>query len=218
MTVDFAALEKLFRERRSIRKWKKDPVPEDLVVQAIQAAFWSPNSGGKQPYHCYMVTSPEKIAAIGAAVQEVTDYLASLCKREEDAAAVKRWQANSGFFRQAPVLLALTAGIYQSVSDKLQAENLNEQRVCDINHCRQIASSRVQTVGAFVDHLLLALHALGLGACWMAGPAQAKPAVERILNIGPNEDFVALIPIGYPDESPAAPPRKTVEEMVTFFR
>ena len=206
------------KERRTVRKWKKTPVPEELVVQAIRAAFWAPNSGGKQPYHCYLVSNPEKIAAIGDAVQEVTDYLASLCKNEKDLAAVKRWQENSGFFCEAPLLLAVTAGIYQSVSDKLQAENLEDERVCEINQCRQIASSRVQTVGAFVDHFLLLLHALGLSACWMAGPAQAKSAVEKILQIGPNEDFVALIPIGYPDDTPVPPARKTVEEMVTFLR
>ena len=52
----------------------------------------------------------------------------------------------------------------------------------------------------------------------MAGPAQAKPAVEKILQIGPNEDFVALIPIGSPDDTPVPLARKTVEEMVTFLR
>ena len=216
--MEFAELETLFKGRRSIRKWKKDPVPEEILVKAIQAAFWAPNSGGRQPYHCYLVTSPEKIAAIGEAVQEVTDYLVTLCKREEDLASVRRWQQNSGFFRNAPAVIAVTASIYQNVSDKLQADNMDNPRVCEINRCRQTASSRVQTVGAFVDHLLLALHALGLGACWMAGPAQAKTAVEKILNAGADEDFVALIPLGFPDESPVAPARKSVEEMVTFLR
>jgi len=215
--MSYEMLERLFKERRSIRKWQKRPVPQELIIKALQAAFWSPNSGGKQPYHCYVITSPEKIDAIGEAVQAVTNYLAGLCKDEKDLAAVKRWQDNSGFFRAAPVLVAMTAGIYQSVSDKLQIENITDQRVCEINQCRQIASSRVQTVGAFVDHMLLAFHTLGLGACWMAGPAQAKPAIEEIIQIGPNEDFVALIPVGFPDEMPTAPTRKAVEDMVTFI-
>ena len=151
-------------------------------------------------------------------MQEVTDYLASLCKSETDQSAVERWQQNSGFFRQAPVLIAVSAKIYQSIADKLQAENMDQSKVCEINSCRQIASSRIQTVGAFVDHLLLSLHVLGLGAVWMAGPVQAKKAVEKIINIGENEDFVALIPVGYPDESPAAPARKPIDEIVTFIR
>ena len=216
--MDFATLEKLFKARRSIRKWKTDPVPEDLLTKAIEIACWSPNSGGKQPYHCYVITNPEKIASIGEAVQEVTDYLASLCKAEADLAVVERWKMNSGFVRHAPALIAVSASIYNSIADKLQADNMDQPRVCEINRCRQISGSRIQTVGAFVDHLLLALHTLGLGAVWMAGPTQAKTAVEKIINIGEQEDFVALIPVGYPDEQPMAPARKPLEQIVTFFR
>jgi nitroreductase len=216
--MDFTALEKLFKARRSIRKWKNAPVPEELIVRAIEAAGWSPNSGGKQPYHCYVISNRTQIAEIGKAVQEVSDYLASLCNSEADRISVERWQKNSGFFAQAPVLIAVSASIYQSVADKLQAANMDDPKVCEINRCRQIASSRVQTVGAFVDHLLLALHTLGLGAVWMAGPTQAKTAVEKLISIGENEDFVALIPVGYPDEQPVAPTRKSIKEMVTFLR
>jgi nitroreductase len=52
----------------------------------------------------------------------------------------------------------------------------------------------------------------------MAGPTQAKTAVEQILGVGQDEDFVAMIPVGYPDEQPAAPKRKSIEEIVTFIR
>jgi nitroreductase len=216
--MDFTTLEKFFKERRSIRKWKTDPVPENLIVKAIEAAGWSPNSGGKQTYYCYVISNRAKIAEIGKAVQDVTDYLASLCKPGDDRAAVERWQLNSGFFVQAPLLIAVSASIYQSVSDRLQADNIEEPRVREINRCRQVASSRIQTVGAFVDHLLLALHTLGLGAVWMAGPAQAKSTVEKLIGIGENEDFVALIPVGYPDEQPAAPSRKIIGEIAKFIR
>ena len=42
--------------------------------------------------------------------------------------------------------------------------------------------------------------------------------LEKIINIGDNEDFVALIPVGYADEQPVAPVRKPVEQVVTFLR
>ena len=216
--MNFIALQEVFKSRRSIRKWKTDAVPEEMIEKAIEAAGWSPNSGGRQPYHCYVITNPSKIIDIATAVQEVTDYLASLCKDDADRASVERWQQNSGFFVQAPVLIAVSASIYQSISDKLQAENMEDPKVCEINRCRQIASSRVQTVGAFVDHLLLGLHTLGLGAVWMAGPTQAKKQVEKIVGMGKNEDFIALIPVGFPDEQPAAPARKPMSELVTFVR
>lgn len=216
--MDFLTLRELFQTRRSIRKWKRDPVPEDMLLQAIEAASLCPNSGGRQPYRCYIITNPAKIAEIGQAVQEVTDYLASLCTNDADRQAVERWQKNSCFFVQAPVLIAVTASIYQSIADKLQASNMDQPRVVEINKCRQLASSRVQTVAAFVDHLLLAFHTLGLGAVWMVGPTQAKKAVEKIIGISEQEDFVALVPVGYPDEQPVAPSRKPMAELVTFIR
>lgn len=216
--MEFSTLKELFATRRSIRKWKADPVPEDILLQAIEAATLSPNGGGKQTYKCYVITDAAKIAEIGQAVQNVSDYLATLCKEESDIETVERWRANSSFFAKAPVLIAVSALNYQSIADKLQACNMADSRVAEINRGRQIAASRIQTIGAFVDHLLLALHTLGLGAVWMAGPAQAKAEVERIIGMSGQEEFAALIPVGYPDEQPAAPARKPLEELVTFIR
>ncbi len=216
--MDFAALREVFKARRSIRKWKSDPVPEELLTKAIEAAGWSPNSGGKQTYHVYAITNRATIDAIGRAVQEVTDYLASLDVDPADRPAVERWQKSSAFFTKAPALIAVSAGVYQSISDKLQARNSADPRVAEINRNRNIAASRIQTVGAFVDHLLLSLHVLGLGAVYMAGPTQAKEAIEKIVGSGENEDIVALIPVGWPDEQPAAPPRKPVADLVTYIR
>lgn len=216
--MEFSALKELLATRRSIRCWKPDPVPEPMLLQAVEAAALSPNSGGKQTYKCYVITNTVKIAAIGQAVQQVSDYLATLCQAESDIETVERWRANSGFFAKAPALIAVSALIYQSIADKLQACNMDDPRVAEINRGRRIAASRIQTVGAFVDHLLLALHASGLGAVWMVGPAQAKTELERIIGMSAEEDFAALIPVGYPDEQPAAPGRKPLEEFVTFIR
>ena len=217
-TVEFSALTELFKTRRSIRKWQAVPVPEDLLIRAVEAAVLSPNGGGKQTYKCYIITNADKIAELGSAVQAVSDYLASLCKDDADIEIVERWRANSSFFAKAPAVIAVSALMYQSIADKIQASNLSDARVAEINRGRQVAASRIQTVGAFVDHLLLALHSLGLGAVWMAGPAQAKAQVEKIIGMKDDEDFAALVPVGYPAEQPDAPKRKPLSEIVTFIR
>ena len=38
----------------------------------------------------------------------------------------------------------------------------------------------------------------------------------RLLEIPEERELVALIPIGYPAESPVAPRRKTVEELLSY--
>ena len=40
--------------------------------------------------------------------------------------------------------------------------------------------------------------------------------VAQALHIPENEEVVALIPFGYPDETPAVPKRKSVEQLLTF--
>lgn len=59
---------------------------------------------------------------------------------------------------------------------------------------------------AAVTNLLTALHALGLGACWVAG--DKKPYAEAILKILgalPTMKLIALVPCGYPDDPSPRP-------------
>ena len=212
--MDFASLAEFFKSRHSVRRWTDEPVSTDMVMQAIEAAGNSPNSGGTQPYRCYVITTPSVITDIGLAVQEVTDYLVSLGMDSMDSHTIERWQKSSSFFAKAPLLIAVSATKYQSIADKIQAAHPDEPRVQEINRARNIAASRIQTVGAFVDHLLLGLHAMGFGAVWMSGPAQAKGKIEDILAMSAEEDFVALIPVGYAKAEPTVSKRKPPSEWV----
>lgn len=65
-----------------------------------------------------------------------------------------------------------------------------------------------------MQQLVLAAHALGLGTCWVG--AFDEDAVRRLLEIPPEVRVVALTPLGVPAEKPAARPRKSMEEIVSF--
>lgn len=41
--------------RRSIRKYRKDPVPQDLVRGVIEAAMFAPSAGNEQPWHFIVI-------------------------------------------------------------------------------------------------------------------------------------------------------------------
>jgi len=74
----------------------------------------------------------------------------------------------------------------------------------------------VQNSAASVENMLLAAHALGLGACW-AG-AFDDEMLKRTLSIPDAAVPQAVVAIGYPDESPAEPVRHGLESMVYFER
>ncbi len=55
---------------------------------------------------------------------------------------------------------------------------------------------------------------LGLGTCWLGAFDEA--AVKGLLDIPDEYTVIAVTPLGYPDESPPARPRKSMEEIVNF--
>lgn len=65
-----------------------------------------------------------------------------------------------------------------------------------------------------VEHMVLAATALGYGTCWIGAFDEGE--VKRILKIPENLAVVALLPIGVPNESPPARPRKALSEI--FFK
>ncbi|MDY6954566.1 MAG: nitroreductase family protein, partial [Thermodesulfobacteriota bacterium] len=72
---------------------------------------------------------------------------------------------------------------------------------------RERRETSIQTVAAAIQNLLLAAHAEGLGACWMTGPVHVAQEIDDFLGIS-NKTLVAVVPMGYPDQSPPAPKRR----------
>jgi len=72
-----------------------------------------------------------------------------------------------------------------------------------------------QGVGAAIENILLAVHALGLGACWMGKTHDA--AIEAVLGAKQEESLMALIPIGHPEKRSEPSPRHPLEEIARFI-
>lgn len=63
-------------------------------------------------------------------------------------------------------------------------------------------------------YMILEAYEQGLGTCWLGHFDEAE--VKRILAIPENVRVIAMTPLGYPDETPAARPRKEFDEVVCF--
>lgn len=68
--------------------------------------------------------------------------------------------------------------------------------------------------GIAAQSFCLAAYEKGLGTVIMGIFDEAKTA--SLLEVSENQEITALIPIGYPDEEPAAPKRKSVEDLLTY--
>ena len=69
-------------------------------------------------------------------------------------------------------------------------------------------------VGAACQTFCLSAHEAGLGTVIMG--IWDEDGITELLNIPENQELAALIAIGYPDISPEAPRRKSVEDLLTY--
>ena len=217
--VKLEELSELIKTRRSVRKFQDKPVPEDLLVKALELATWAPNGGNKQAWKFCIVTSKDLIQKMGDAVKSKTELIASWPEAEQFGETVTRWRRTSDFFRKAPVCIAVLMGKYISPADSiLQARGDADPIAREIRSYRATGKSSLQSAAAAITYLCLVLHSFGIGTTWMAGPLQAKKEIEQLLNVPPDWDFVALIPVGYAVDVPKVPPRKPIQDVVQFFR
>jgi len=70
---------------------------------------------------------------------------------------------------------------------------------------------------AATQNLLLAAHALGLGAMWRTGPAARDPNVKAFLGLVPDQHLIGFVYIGYPEGDPATWERPGFEDRVTWM-
>lgn len=214
--MEIEALERLIKSRRSIRKWKQDEVPDELLKKAVELAIWAPNGGNYQGWTFIAVKNLEIIRKMADAVQSAADMIASWSEAKSWEEDVKRYQKNTSFFRNAPACIGVFISEYRSVMDKvLIAREPVDPAAHRIMGLRRTAPTAIQSASAAATTMLLALHQMGLGAIWLASPLMAKKEIETILKVPAEMNLVCLIAVGYPDESPQKD-RKPIEEVLRF--
>ena len=212
--MELKELEDLIKSRHSIRKWQDKPISEDLLKQAIELASWAPNAGNQQNWYSYIILKKEIIQSIADAVQSSADYIASWPDVGVWHERAMRMLERAAFFRNAPALIAVASSQYQSAVEQIISEReKTDPRAYQMKLWRSVANSRIQSVSSAIAYLLLVLHQMGLAAVWMTGPIQAKGEIEKILRVKPGLDVVALIPVGYPAETPDVKDRKQVNQI-----
>ncbi len=88
-----AAVHGVLRARRTVHDFHPEPVPEAIIVQAIELACWAPNHHRTEPWHFYLLGPRTRaaLARLNAAQVRAT--------RGERAAEIKeqRWMAMPGW-------------------------------------------------------------------------------------------------------------------------
>jgi nitroreductase len=215
-------LARLIKSRRSIRVWQDRPVSEKMLLEAVELATWAPNGGNAQAWYFYIVVKRATVKAIADAIEASAANVASWPEIAQSELAApgslpRGTAAAPGQQRtplsQAPALILVGVRKGEHPLDRILAARAGfDQRAGEMLHWSRFLNPRLQSGAAAVAYLLLTLHQMGLGAVWMVGPlAMAKGDIEKILGAPADLDIIAMIPVGYPAESPTKDRRPVAE-------
>jgi F420 biosynthesis protein FbiB-like protein len=191
----------LLKNRRSIREYTPKNVSEKVLDVILEVAMWAPSAHNAQPWRFIVIRdSALKLKLSEAMASRWKRDLAKNGVSERDRKSFSR--ASVERFSSAPIVIVscLTMAEMNHYSDK--------QRL------RIESIMAVQSVAAAIENMLLAAHAMGLGACWFCAPLFCPETVRKVLKLPPDFEPQALITLGYPADRPSPPPRKPLKEIV----
>lgn len=216
--MELQDLEKLIMGRRTVRQWKKQDVPDNLLEKAIELATWAPNGGNYQGWRFIVIKNREVIVKMADAVQAISNKISSWPESLNWRDEMERFRANASFFRNAPVCIGVFANQYISVMDRaLITRETFDPEAKEIMTYRRSAPTAIQSAAAAVGTMLLTFHQMDLGAVWLGAPLMAKKEIETILKVSKDLNLVCLVAVGYPDEFPQKG-RKPVDQVLEFVR
>jgi nitroreductase len=197
--------------RTSIRRFKQTPVPDEDIRKILDAGRLAPSSNNTQPWSFLVIKDKEKLRMMAGAVRDMVDKMIPFAEDEKQAQRLAAYKGTYfTFFEKAPVVIAVFMEGYDAGTNRL----LGRMGYAAEDIMRLRPNPGLQSVAAAIEHMLLAIHALGYGSCWMTGPLVAQEAFEKLLGYGKEKFIAALLPVGVPDEDPPARPRKALSELM----
>jgi len=178
--------------RRSIRKYRAEPVTEEALQTVLEAARWAPSWSNTQCWRLVVVRDKETKS-------KLADILIGVRPDKANPATEA--------VRSAPVIIAACGE--RGVSGLRKDESGQSVPATDKGD-----GWLMFDVALAMQNMSLAAHALGLGTVHTGSLDAAEAA--GILGVPENIVVVELLPLGWPDEEPAARPRKEINEFVFF--
>lgn len=96
---------------------------------------------------------------------------------------------------------------------------LAQAPACIAVFCDADAKYYLEDGSAATQNMLVAAHALGLGACWIAGDKKPYATeVAKLLHAPPTVRLISLVAVGYPAGSVSSPPKKPLADLLHWER
>jgi nitroreductase len=177
----------LIKSRRSIRAYKKDAVPREILDRILEAGLWAASGKNLQNWKFFVLTGEKRNQYLSYSQKSWLAVKDTLEKRLKPSL----YRFTERFFftlGDAPVVIFAFAETY-AVGQK---------------------QSQVGNVYLAVENIVLAAQSEGLGTCIMGSPLEIEDDVRGLLGIEKNSQLklVCGLTVGYPAHFPPAPPRQ----------
>lgn len=175
--------------RQTQGKVKPDPLPRELIEKLLGAAVQAPNHYKVRPWRFVVLT--------GEGRKRLGDVMAASQADRKPDLPPEALDKTRALPLRAPLVIAV--GVDKPAEEKV----LEIENIC--------------AVAAACQNILLAAHALGLGAIWRTGEWARDAKVKEFLGFAPDQHIVGFIYVGYPEFSPDPHQRPSFEDRTVWI-
>ena len=172
------------QNRHSDKHVRPDPVPRELIEKMLEAAVQAPNHYRVRPWRF--------IVLMGQARDRLGQVMSASLQERHPEYPHEAFDKAHGTPLQAPVVIAV------GVDKPSESKVLEIENIC--------------AVAAATENLLLAAHALGLGAKWRTGEWARDVRVKEFLGFAADQHILGFIYVGYPEFVRQRPARPSFED------
>ena len=187
----------VFKSRRSVRRFKSTPVPDEHIMKILDIARSGPTSGNQQPWKFLVVTDPDKIAQM---------------KNECIAATVERAKSRPDV---SPDQLETIKQRFTSYIEGYLSAPVYVVVLVDKNS--RYPSYNVFDGAIAASYLMVAARALGYGTVYITDSVP-DAVTRKVLEIPDNFERICITPIGVPESWPQPPNKLPLGDVVAFHR
>ena len=198
------------RNRRSIRNFKTDPLPEGALEKILGAARFTMSGGNGQPWEFIVVTKQETKEKLGEMYVQQARKRACILEATREPEyrhnMFKKFYPNPPGWQNAPALVVVCGDLRTFMATVTTGYFYRGDGAMN--------GTYLMNVGNASHMICLAAAALGLGTEWVSVESMWESMAKRLLKVPDELTIHNLVAIGYSAYQPAAPYRRELDEIV----
>ncbi|MFP4213950.1 MAG: nitroreductase family protein [Desulfohalobiaceae bacterium] len=187
--------------RRSIRQFLDKPVPQELIQTVLDCANQAPSAHNQQPWKFIVIQDQKKTELQSLISKKAQSF-------HKPVSTILRMASRT--IASAPVVIAVMN------TGQIMANGSRLFRVAPEQGLDFFRTMEIQSSAAAVQNLLLAATSMGLGSVWLGILYVVKEELLSFLQ-EPDGEFMAVIPIGYPQKTSQGPRKKSLQNVVKYL-